>query len=211
MMEQELLRIFNEKREPIGTAPREEIHRKGYWHETFHCWFAGEEKEKIFLYFQLRSANKKDYPDMLDITAAGHLLADESVKDGIREVEEEIGVSLMFSELKLLDIIDYSVTRGELRDNEIAHVFLYSFHGTSSDFVLQKEEVSGIYRTELAAFKELIEGVRKEIVMEGFEENPDESRNDRQLTAGMERFVPHEDSYYKSVLALIEQKMAGVL
>lgn len=210
-MEQELLRIFNENREPVGTAPREEIHRKGYWHETFHCWFAKEENGKIFLYFQLRSANKKDYPGMLDITAAGHLLADESVRDGIREVEEEIGVKLMFSELKLLDIIDYTVTTGELRDNEIAHVFLYPFHGTSSDFVLQKEEVSGIYRTELAAFKELIEGVRKDIVIDGFEEDSDDNRCVKQMTAGMERFVPHEDSYYKKVLALIEQKMAGVL
>ncbi|MGD6792974.1 NUDIX hydrolase [Metabacillus indicus] len=210
-MEQELLRIFNENREPMGTAPREEIHKKGYWHETFHCWFAKEEKGKIFLYFQLRSANKKDYPDMLDITAAGHLLADESVRDGIREIEEEIGVKLMFSELKLLDIIDYSVTSGELRDNEIAHVFLYPFHGTSSDFVLQKEEVSGIYRTELTAFKELIEGVRKDIVIVGFEEDSNDNRCVKQMTAGMKRFVPHEDSYYKRVLALIEQKMAGGL
>lgn len=38
-MDSELLNIFNEDKVPIGVATREDIHKYGYWHEAFHCWF----------------------------------------------------------------------------------------------------------------------------------------------------------------------------
>ena len=68
---------------------REEIHRLGYWHETFHCWFVKKVHNEWMIYFQLRSKEKADYPLLLDITAAGHLLAGETINDGIREIDEE--------------------------------------------------------------------------------------------------------------------------
>lgn len=141
MMENELLKIFDEHRNPIGTASREEVHRLGYWHETFHCWFIGREVEKDYIYFQIRSDAKKDYPGLLDITAAGHLLATETVLDGVREVKEEIGVNVSFKELISIGMIDYSVTTGELIDKELAHVYLYKCQNSFEDYELQKEEV----------------------------------------------------------------------
>ena len=83
-MEEELLRIFDSNRNAIGTAPRHEVHRFGYWHETFHCWFICREEGIDYIYLQIRSESKKDYPGLLDITAAGHLLATETVHDGVR-------------------------------------------------------------------------------------------------------------------------------
>ncbi|WP_453989811.1 NUDIX hydrolase [Bacillus nitroreducens] len=123
-METEQLRIFDENKNHIGIASREDVHRLGYWHEVFHCWFICEEEGTYKLYLQLRSKNKKDYPNLLDITAAGHLLANERVEDGIREIEEEIGIDLSFQDLIPLGVVDYTVIRENFIDKEIAHVFL---------------------------------------------------------------------------------------
>ncbi|CAM5275137.1 Isopentenyl-diphosphate Delta-isomerase OS=Lysinibacillus sphaericus OX=1421 GN=idi PE=4 SV=1 [Lysinibacillus sphaericus] len=41
-MEQEIVKVFNEQHEQIGMATLAEVHEKGLWHETFHCWFVNE-------------------------------------------------------------------------------------------------------------------------------------------------------------------------
>ena len=124
-MESEKLKIFDEYRNQIGVATRKDVHKLGYWHEAFHCWFISEEKGTNYLYLQLRSHKKKDYPNLLDITAAGHLLANETVQDGVREIKEEVGIDIPFQELIFLGIVDYCVIREDFIDKEIANVFLY--------------------------------------------------------------------------------------
>jgi isopentenyldiphosphate isomerase len=104
-MESELIKRFDEHGNQAGVATREEIHKMGYWHETFHCWFIGREEGIDYIYFQIRSGTKKDYSNLLDITAAGHLLAHETIYDGIREVKEEIGIDVSFNELVPLGVI----------------------------------------------------------------------------------------------------------
>ena len=81
----ERLKVFDESYTYVKEDSRDEVHRKGLWHETFHCWLMDDE----FVYIQKRSAVKKDFPGLFYITAAGHILATETVMDGIREVEEE--------------------------------------------------------------------------------------------------------------------------
>lgn len=54
-MEQEIVKVFNEQHEQIGTATRAEVHEKGLWHETFHCWLVNED----YIYFQVRSSQKR--------------------------------------------------------------------------------------------------------------------------------------------------------
>src|SRR5690625_3509946 len=77
---EEMLNIFDDHKQPIGVATREEVHRMGYWHETFHCWFITLEGNQEYIDFQLRSPQKQDYPNLLDITAAGHLTDRKSTR-----------------------------------------------------------------------------------------------------------------------------------
>ncbi|WP_191562248.1 NUDIX hydrolase [Metabacillus idriensis] len=204
-MKQELLRIFDDNHKPIGIAAREEVHKFGHWHETFHCWFTRIETGTLYLYFQLRSKEKKDYPSLIDITAAGHILADESIEDGTREVQEEIGIHVDFTELILLDVVKYCVSNKDLLDNEIAHVFLYPYTQSFDNFILQEEEVSGIVRAELILFRELLAGKRTSLQVDGFEINQNGVRKTVHMNVDKSRFVPHEDTYYVRVLDLIEE------
>jgi isopentenyldiphosphate isomerase len=85
IMENERLKIFDKDRNQVGVATRGEVHRIGHWHKAFHCWFVSREDEIDYIYLQLRSNLKKDYPNLLDITAAGHLLAHETVPYGFHK------------------------------------------------------------------------------------------------------------------------------
>jgi len=108
-MEIEMLNTFTQDGRPLGKAPREEVHRIGYWHETFHCWVTATQNGEDVVYLQRRSPDKKDYPGLFDITAAGHLTADETVQDGTREMAEEIGLEVNYDDLQPLGIIPYSI------------------------------------------------------------------------------------------------------
>ena len=199
-MENELLKIFDQYKKPIGVATRKDVHRLGYWHEAFHCWFVSNESGIDYIYLQIRSENKKDYPNLIDITAAGHLLATESVQDGIREIEEELGIEVDFKELISLGTIHYSVTRDDFIDNEIAHVFLYRGYHPFSDFLLQIAEVSGMVRAKLNDFSHLWLGEKNEIIVEGFVIDQEGKQTLIRKEVNKSAFVPHENSYYESVI-----------
>ncbi|WP_181350276.1 NUDIX domain-containing protein [Thalassobacillus sp. CUG 92003] len=123
---EEVLTIFDADMKPVGEKARNKVHEEGDWHETFHGWGYKVEGEKSYLYFQKRSDDKKDFPSMFDITAAGHIEADEHVLDGgLREVNEELGLIVLEHELVYQGFIKEELTAPGLLDREICHVFLF--------------------------------------------------------------------------------------
>ncbi|WP_078596524.1 NUDIX hydrolase [Evansella clarkii] len=202
-MEAEKLRIFDDQLNEIGIAPRSEVHRKGYWHEVFHCWFVSRKAGEDYIYLQLRSKSKKDYPDLFDITAAGHLLADETVEDGVREIAEEIGINVPFDELVPLGIFEYIATKDDFIDKEIANVFLLDFKDGFDEFTLQTEEVSGMVKVRLNEFVQLWTGEKDRVEINGFVLDENGERFSVNERAGREKFVPHQRSFYNQVIQKI--------
>jgi isopentenyldiphosphate isomerase len=206
-METETLKIFDDKRNPIGTASREEVHRLGYWHEVFHCWVISSVAGMNCIYLQLRSETKEDYPSLFDITAAGHLLANETVRDGVREIKEEIGVSLNFEELIPLGIFNYCVVRENFIDKELANVFLYKTTKNVDDFILQQDEVAGMVKADFKDFYELWFGQKEEIKVSGYKMNSQGERKILNEFIGKDRFVPHPLSFYQGLTRKIKEVM----
>ncbi|WNS44881.1 NUDIX domain-containing protein [Paenibacillus sp. MMS20-IR301] len=203
-MNKEILTTFDEQGHVTGTAPRDEVHRLGLWHETFHCWFVGKDDSGLTVYLQLRSTQKRDYAGLLDITAAGHLTAGETVQDGVREVQEELGLALAFDELKPLGIIPYCMDTAGFLDRERANVFIYENRYALEDFVLQQEEVAGIVQASFSSFRSLITGAADTLRIQGFRITADGERVIIDEQAGFTRFVPHEQAYYLQVIKGIE-------
>lgn len=202
-METEQLKVFDQARNEIGVASREEVHKKGYWHEVFHCWFVSNND----LLLQLRSKQKKENPSLLDITAAGHLLANETAADGVREVKEELGVDVIFEELQPLGIIEYCSIQGTYIDNEIANVFLYNCQVEIEDFILQKEEVAGIVKVDFNEFRQLWAGSKDVIGVTGYEMKADGSQHSIDQLVGRDQFVPHPDGYYQTIIEKIAEQI----
>jgi isopentenyldiphosphate isomerase len=205
--DKEMLKIFDKDKNYIGNATREDVHRLGHWHEAFHCWFISRDEDKYYIYLQLRSAIKKDYPNLLDITAAGHILSHETIMDGIREIHEEIGILVSHEELELLGIIDYCVEKENFIDKEIAHTYLYEYKQAFSDFVLQQEEVSGIFKTEFNEFYDLWTGRLDTIKLTGIIQHGEGSISE--IVVGREHFVPHYESFYQTIVDLIRHKIVS--
>ncbi|MFD6210014.1 NUDIX domain-containing protein [Peribacillus sp. NPDC060253] len=207
-MEIEMLKVFDDERNQIGVAAREEVHRLGHWHEVFHCWFVSREAGVEYLYLQHRCAMKKDYPNLLDITAAGHLLAHETVYDGVREIKEEIGIDVSFDELVPLGIIEYQQTKEHFIDKELANVFLYVSTHHFDNFILQQEEVSGLVKVVLNDFEELWTEAKEKVNIQGFEINQEDKRMMIDRYVGRDEFVPHDRSYYISIIRLIRENLS---
>lgn len=184
----ELLKVFDEDYKYVCDETREIIHKKGQWHETFHCWLV----DGTNVFIQKRSATKKDFPSLYDITAAGHLLTDEEIMDGVREVEEELGIQVDLSKLKRMGAVRDVIRLPSFIDKEFANVFLYQSTLGPDDFTLQLEEVERIHSV---AIKDLQALFRREV------ENIICS-DDTKIT--LSDFVPHETAYFEAVAEFLD-------
>lgn len=184
----ELLKVFDENYRYMYNEDREKIHEAGLWHETFHCWLV----DGTNVFIQKRSSSKKDFPSLYDITAAGHLLADEEIMDGIREVEEELGIHVDPSKLKRMGFVRDVIRLPDFIDKEFANVFLYQSTFAPNEFTLQQEEVESIHSVPITDVQSLFRGEVDGIIF----------GNEISLT--LSDFVPHETTYFQAVAEFLD-------
>ncbi len=207
-MEHEMLKVFDGQRQHIGEAARVEVHNKGLWHETFHCWVISTSTSNPRIYLQLRSDRKKDFPNLFDITAAGHILMNETMEDGVREIKEEIGLSLDYKDLQFLGVVKNCIVTEGFIDKEHSYIFSYEFDGAVEDFKLQPEEVSGIVEADLDEFINMLLGNHDTLKVEGYSINSLGKKSALKKEIGLKDFVPHEKQYFIEVAHLISQTIA---
>lgn len=201
--------IFDGNHKHIGVLERSVVHQQGLWHQTFHCWFTGQRESSDFIVLQLRSSAKKSYPNMLDITAAGHLAVGEVPEDGIREIQEELGIDVNPSSLIRLGIKhDIADEPSGLRNREFAHVYLLREDRELTDYRLQEDEVSGLVRMKIQDGLRLFSGEVGSVQCEAV----------RVIKGSLQKFerdvsvadlIPRVDSYYLKVFYLASRFLAG--
>ena len=189
----EYVKTFDENYTYLKDESRDYVHQEGLWHETFHCWLIDEQ----FVYIQKRSAGKKDFPGLFDITAAGHILATETVEEGIREVEEELGLAIDLSRLHPQGIVRDVIELPNFRDYEFANVFLYYSTFVPSDFSLQVEEVASVHRVKKEAFIQLFLQEVESVVCTNI-------MNGAFTEIGLSDFVPHDKTYFEEIARMIK-------
>jgi isopentenyldiphosphate isomerase len=119
-MDDEILDVFDERGWHVGTKRRGDVHRDGDWHLAFHLWVV----TPAGVLFQRRARGKSSWPGYLDASAAGHLIAGEAIRDGIREADEELGTAYAFEDLEPLGIHRVVDTeRSGVVNRELQHVF----------------------------------------------------------------------------------------
>jgi 8-oxo-dGTP pyrophosphatase MutT (NUDIX family) len=130
---------------PTGqTKPRHLVHRDGDWHGAFHLWLVRKAKEPM-MYLQRRGEDKDVAPGYLAVPVGGHYRAGERIADGVREVKEEIGLTVKLEDLTPLGKRLVVYREQGVKNNEIIDVFLYETNLCIEEFQLQPEELAGFY------------------------------------------------------------------
>ena len=183
---------------------KSEAHRLGLWHRCFHCWICTPATDDggPFLLAQRRAAEKDTWPGYLDVTAAGHLAAGEEPLDGLREVEEELGLRVDPDRLVPLGTrrVELEIPAG--MDRELHDVFLILDDTNPEDLQLQKEEVESVLRLDLDDI--MAPRSTKSLLAR---EYPAGAPFDTQV--GPEDFVPYKDDYLRQVSQAARQVLAG--
>ncbi len=140
----EQLDIYDDSGRHVGTKGRDAVHRDGDWHQVFHVLIvrpAGDAGPTVVL--QRRSETKAAFPGLIDLSATGHLEAGEQPADGVRELTEELGITVEPADLVPLGVRRIVEASGEGKLNkEMANLFLLADQRPLEDYRPDPREVS---------------------------------------------------------------------
>lgn len=101
------------------------------------------DNKKVLL--QKRSATKKLWPNLWDITAGGHVLSGElGYQAVIRETKEEIGINIKKEELEFIGTTTSETIKGDIINRHFNEYFIVHKDIDINDITLQEEEVQDI-------------------------------------------------------------------
>lgn len=205
----EILDVFNEKYEWIGQADRDRVHKEGLWHQTFHCWILTRHDGHNYVLVQRRAASKKTAPNKLDISAAGHLIAGETKKEGIREVQEELGISPKTSKLIDLGIrISSSGIPGVKCNREFCNVVFLEDNTPLIDHNLQETEVSALVEIDVEDGLHLFAGEVDSITANALIDDTG-AKKLVNISIKKEDFIERIDPYYFKVFIMADRYFKG--
>ncbi|TXK70267.1 NUDIX domain-containing protein [Paenibacillus sp. N3.4] len=203
---EEVFDIYDANMNNIGTAPRSEVHAKGLWHQTFQCWIVSHEAPEPKLLLQLRHPDKDLFPSLLDISCAGHLSAGETIQDGVRELEEELGLRVNFSDLLACGVFaEDDILSERLIDREFCHVFIYRCDQPLNDYLLQPDEVSGIVAVNAMELERLVKQEAEQIKASGFKLQEDGQLEEVHSVIVLTDLVPHPIAYFDLLFRTLKQ------
>jgi len=192
MNRDEMLLIYDENLNVLGSELRSKIHKEGLLHQVVHCWIISELEGEKWIYFQQRSYEKKDFPGLYDISAAGHLNIGEDPKAAVkRETHEEIGITMEEENLKFIGTIKETMYLDNFYNNEICEVYFYITENPK--FILGPE----VEKIPLDDFKNLILNDSKKIEALSLDSK-------YKFTIDKDEFCSHEKEYLKYVIKSIE-------
>ena len=157
----ELLEVFDALGQPTGVArERSAIHLNGDWHQAFHCWILRGGGREVVL--QQRSRAKDTFGGRWDATAAGHWRFGETAAEAAREIAEELGLEVAFTDLvyRGREISDRAFPSG-LIDREHHQVYVLERDGPLAAYRPDAREVIALAAFPAVELVQLMAGERE--------------------------------------------------
>jgi len=213
-MSEEFLDIYDGQGRATGQVKsRKEVHRDGDWHKTFHCWiiFRGEDGTD-YVVLQQR-APTASWPNKLDVAAAGHYLAGETIKDGLRELSEELGITASYDDLVSLGtrVCVEEFQAGKI-NHEFQEVFFLIHDLPLNEYGLDPDEVSALVAVPVEEGLELFARHDTKLIVSGQQATKHDgvttlSPFTREVT--VDDFIPMLDNYNYKMFVLAKRALAG--
>lgn len=205
----ELFDVVTARGTPTGRVKRRaDVHRDGDWHRALHIWVAGrDDRGEPFLILQRRSPEKDTWPGRFDTTIGGHYRAGETLRETLREAEEEIGVRV---ELAMLRSLGVRATSSEqetgIVDREIQDVFLLLDDRPLTTYRPNAAELSSLDRFPLATLLPFLAEESPSVA--GLSAAPGAAIA-RQVIATADDFIPTLDRYLFRVAIAVQNVLRG--
>lgn len=204
-MSDEYLDVYDDDLQFIGSVSRKEAHEKGYWHYTFHCWIILKTLTGYQVLLQKRHSSKEINPNTLSVSAAGHILSGEHIEDGVREIKEELGVPLSFSDLTFLGEYKSEVKTNNYHNKEIGQIYYTVQPLPFSLFTPQLNEVSGLYLIQLEDFYDLFYHKKEVVYASGYQISDDGAKIHISSPVSLNDFSSYELPYYEFVSKTLKE------
>jgi isopentenyldiphosphate isomerase len=200
----EMLDVVDPTGQHLGQAPRHEIHHEGRWHQVFHALIVRPGTDG-YVVLQRRATAKSSFPDQLDLSATGHLHAGETPVEGIRELNEELGVAIDPEALVPLGVRLLADNSGEGRNRERVHAFFVRDDRPLDQYRPAPDEVSALVEARAGDLLRLLDGSVADI-------DAVESRNGgppTPISVTLTDLVNPTDGYWTVILVMAERFAAG--
>ena len=200
----ELIELWTADGQPTGQgARRGEVHLQGMWHQAFFCWVARPGEREVEILLQHRSDTKDCFPGYFNCSAAGHMRLGESMREAVRELQEELGVPD-----QLEDLVAFGTHRQEhlhangLIDREHHALHLLARRIDDSELRPDPGEVQGLAWVPGSVLLDLAEGRRTEANVAYLSVSLSAA-----ITSGRRRLfaseiVPYDGRYHRRVVDL---------
>ncbi len=145
-MDKELVDVVDETDKIVGKESRKACHVKGLWHRVSAILIFNSEGK---LYLQKRAKGIIG-EGLLDYSASGHVISEESYKDAAhKELREELGIKTELKLLykKLLEVFNY---HDRFKIRHIIRVYTGKYNGK---FKIQESELENIKLYDLKYLK----------------------------------------------------------
>ena len=180
----ELVDILDAEGNSTGrTAMKSQAHKNGWFHPTVHIWLYTRDGKVLI---QQRGSQKDTHPLLWDVSVAGHIGAGEGVTiSAIREIQEEIGLSVLEDDLEKIGLFKSEHRHHEhLLDCEFHHTFLCELKVPLQSLRKQETEVE---KLDLISLEQLSKDV-----LNG---------------ANRGNYVPHSLEYYKRIITAFQNNL----
>jgi len=138
--------VYNKNREKLNkTIIRNEKLDEGEYHISVHIWIVNDNNEFLI---QKRSANKKRSPNMWAMTGGAVLTGEKGVEACVREIKEELDISVKTSDLIFIGTIN--------RPKSFVDIYLLKDNTKIDNMNMQEDEVAEVKWVSISEIDNLI-------------------------------------------------------